>query len=224
MTVFGSARFPEDNRYYGMGRRMGAELAKAGFAVITGGGPGIMEAANRGAKEAGGISIGCNITLPHEQQPNDYLDRWIEFRYFFVRKVMLVKYSHAFVALPGGMGTMDEIFEVGTLIQTGKIKRFPIVLMGEDYWRPIIDALKTQFIRAGTVEPELFDYFLVTDDPDAAMTHIAEIVLESFGFEWRQGRPSPLLGESKLLFRPFDLSRLTAFLGGRSEPKESERP
>jgi uncharacterized protein (TIGR00730 family) len=197
---------------------MGAALARAGFAVITGGGPGIMEAANRGAKDVGGVSIGCNITLPQEQFPNDYLDKWIEFRYFFVRKVMLVKYSYAFVALPGGMGTMDEIFEVGTLIQTGKIKRFPIVLMGEDYWRPIIDALKTQFLRAGTVEPELFDYFLVTDDPAEAMSHIADVVLGSFGFQWRKGRPpkpSRLLGESHLLVRPFDLARLRSFVTGR---------
>ena len=126
VTVFGSARFAETHRYYAMGRDVGARLARAGFTVMTGGGPGIMEAANRGAREVGGRSLGCNIELPHEQRPNSYLDRWITFRHFFVRKVMLVKYSYAFVALPGGFGTLDEVFETATLIQTGKIQQFPL--------------------------------------------------------------------------------------------------
>ncbi|MFN6195909.1 MAG: TIGR00730 family Rossman fold protein, partial [Planctomycetota bacterium] len=138
VTVFGSARFREDNRWYGMARDVGAGLARAGFTVMTGGGPGIMEAANRGAREAGGLSVGCNITLPHEQKHNPYLDRFVEFRYFFVRKVMLVKYSYAFVVLPGGFGTMDELFEAATLIQTRKIEDFPLVLMGTEYWRPLL--------------------------------------------------------------------------------------
>ncbi|HEY1270011.1 MAG TPA: TIGR00730 family Rossman fold protein, partial [Candidatus Binatia bacterium] len=125
VTVFGSARFRDDHEYYRMARDVGARLARAGFTVMTGGGPGIMEAANRGAKEAGGRSIGCNIELPEEQKPNPYLDKWITFRHFYVRKVMLVKYSYAFVALPGGFGTLDEIFETAVLIQTGKIKEFP---------------------------------------------------------------------------------------------------
>src|SRR5262245_60515207 len=133
VTVFGSARFPEDHRYYQLARDVGARLAHAGFTVMTGGGPGIMEAANRGAREAGGRSIGCNIELPHEQRPNAYVDRWITFRHFFVRKVMLVKYSYAFVALPGGFGTLDEIFETVTLVQTGKIQEFPLVLIGTDF-------------------------------------------------------------------------------------------
>src|SRR3972149_5707301 len=127
VTVFGSARFPSDHPYYGLAREAGYHLAKAGFTVITGGGPGIMEAANRGAKEAGGRTIGCNTQLPNEQEPNPYLDLMVEFRYFFVRKMMLVKYSYAFVAFPGGYGTMDEIFEAATLIQTGKMKDFPVV-------------------------------------------------------------------------------------------------
>jgi len=135
VTVFGSARFQEDHRYYQLARETGAALAKAGYAVMTGGGPGIMEAANRGAKEAGGLSLGCNIRLPLEQKPNPYLDKFIEFEHFFIRKVMLVKYSSAFVVMPGGFGTLDEGFEVITLIQTGKLERFPIVGLGGDYWQ-----------------------------------------------------------------------------------------
>ena len=130
VTVFGSARFDAAHPYYALGEEVGAKLAEIGVTVMTGGGPGLMEAANRGARRAGGRSIGCNIQLPKEQQPNPYLDRMVEFRYFFVRKLMLLKYSYAFVALPGGFGTLDEIFETLVLIQTGKIKRFPLVLLG----------------------------------------------------------------------------------------------
>src|SRR6187455_2345489 len=137
VTVFGSARFKEDHPYYALGREMGKRLAQLGLTVMTGGGPGIMEAANRGAKEAGGCSIGCNIILPHEQHPNPYLDLFVEFPHFFVRKVMLVKYSYAFVALPGGFGTLDEIFEVATLVQTRKIQDFPLVLVGREFWQPL---------------------------------------------------------------------------------------
>lgn len=134
ITVFGSARFKEDHPYYCLARELGRELANAGFAVMTGGGPGIMEAANRGAKEAGGVSIGCNIKLPLEQQPNPYLDQFIEFEHFFIRKVMLIKYSKAFVVMPGGYGTLDEAFEVITLIQTGKLDEFPVIGMGGQFW------------------------------------------------------------------------------------------
>src|SRR5579883_1751674 len=136
VTVFGSARFGEQSPYYALGRAVGAELARAGFTVMTGGGPGLMEAANRGAWEAGGQSIGCNIELPKEQKPNPYLHRWLTFRHFFVRKVMLVKYSFAFVALPGGFGTLDEVFETATLMQTHKMREFPLVLMGVRFWEP----------------------------------------------------------------------------------------
>ena len=172
VTVFGSARFPESHRWYAMAREVGAALAGHGFTVLTGGGPGIMEAANRGAREAGGRSIGCNIELPMEQRPNPYLDRFIDFRYFFVRKVMLVKYSHAFFVLPGGFGTMDELFEVGTLIQTRKIMRFPVVLMGRDFYGPILSVLRDRFLADGTVSPEDLDYALLTDSVDEAMEHL----------------------------------------------------
>ena len=140
VTVFGSARFPDGHRYYEMAREVGGGLGRRpGFTVMTGGGPGVMEAANRGAREAGGRSVGCNIELPHEQKPNPYLDFFLEFRYFFVRKVMLVKYSYGFVVLPGGFGTLDEIFETATLIQTGKIPGFPLVLMGSEYWKDLFE-------------------------------------------------------------------------------------
>lgn len=168
-TVFGSARFPEDHRYYRLARDMGGRLARAGFVVMTGGGPGIMEAANRGAKEAGGKTVGCNIELPAEQVPNPYLDRFVEFRYFFVRKVMLIKYSYAFLAMPGGFGTMDEIFELATLIQTGKIEPYPCVLMGRHYWQPLIRLVEVRMVREATWGPDEVAPWMLTDDPDEAM-------------------------------------------------------
>jgi uncharacterized protein (TIGR00730 family) len=172
VTVFGSARFREEHPYYQLAREMGSRLARAGFTVMTGGGPGIMEAANRGAKEAGGMSVGVNITLPHEQKPNDYLDRWIEFRYFFVRKVMLVKYSHAFVVMPGGFGTMDEVFETLTLMQTGKIEDFPLVLMGATYWRRLMEFIYAKMVNEGTISPQDLELVRLTDSPDEAMAAI----------------------------------------------------
>src|ERR1700685_4417701 len=138
VTVFGSARFDASHPYYGLGQEIGKELARLGVTVMTGGGPGLMEAANRGARSAGGRSVGCNIKLPKEQAPNPYLDRMVEFRYFFVRKLMLLKYSYAFVALPGGFGTLDEIFETLVLIQTGKVRSFPVVLLGKDFSSPLV--------------------------------------------------------------------------------------
>src|ERR1044072_2781460 len=156
VTVFGSARFKEDHPFYALARQVGAGLTDIGFTVMTGGGPGIREAANRGAREAGGRSIGCNITLPQEQQANPYLDQVLTFRYFFIRKVMLVKYSYAFIVMPGGVGTMDELFEALTLIQTKKILSFPVVLMGEEYWHPLVDLLK-RMVEAGTISPADLD-------------------------------------------------------------------
>ncbi|MGH7288830.1 MAG: TIGR00730 family Rossman fold protein [Myxococcota bacterium] len=175
VTVFGSARFDEHHRYYRLARELGGELARRGYAVVTGGGPGIMEAANRGAREAGGLSIGCNIVLPHEQKPNPYLDRTLSFDHFFVRKVMLVKYSLGFVLMPGGYGTLDEIFETVTLVQTGKIKRFPIVAMGRSYWQSMLDFISETMFREGTAAEGEVGGFLVTDSVDEAMGHIDRI-------------------------------------------------
>jgi uncharacterized protein (TIGR00730 family) len=152
VTVFGSARFGEGHPHYELARAVGRELAGGGYAVMTGGGPGIMEAANRGAKEAGGLSIGCNIRLPYEQKPNPYLDRFIEFEHFFIRKVMLVKYSSAFIIMPGGFGTLDEAFEVITLIQTNKLDRFPVIVMGGDFWEQMRGFIRRTMIDQGTID------------------------------------------------------------------------
>lgn len=174
VTVFGSARFEEDHEYYILAREVGHKLADAGFGVMTGGGPGIMEAANRGARDAGGLSIGCNIELPMEQHPNPYLDRFVDFKYFFVRKVMLVKYSDAFVVMPGGFGTLDELFETAVLIQTAKIERFPIVVMGREFWEPMNEFIQKSLIGRKTINAEDMDLVKVTDDPDEAIAVIVE--------------------------------------------------
>ncbi len=196
VTVFGSARFDEGHPAYAMARTTGGALARAGFTVLTGGGPGIMEAANRGAREAGGRSVGCNIRLPREQTPNPYLDRMVEFDHFFVRKVMLVKYSYAFVVLPGGFGTLDEIFETATLIQTGKIHDFPLVVMGRDYWAPLLEFLRDTMVREGTIAAEDVARLVVTDSPEEAADHIARVARERFGLKQRvPRRPRWWLGE-----------------------------
>jgi uncharacterized protein (TIGR00730 family) len=154
VTVFGSARVTEDSPYYAAAREVGRGLAERGYAVITGGGPGVMEAANRGAREAGGLSIGCNIELPHEQAPNPYSNLSIDFRYFFVRKTMFVKYSEAFVVFPGGFGTLDELFEALTLIQTAKVRRFPVVLYGSEYWSGLLDWVRDHLAVEGMVSAD----------------------------------------------------------------------
>jgi uncharacterized protein (TIGR00730 family) len=198
VTVFGSARFCQDHRYYQLARQTGSELARLGFAVMTGGGPGIMEAANRGAKEANGFAIGCNIELPKEQSPNPYLDLWVDFRYFFVRKVMLVKYSYAFVVMPGGFGTMDEIFETLTLVQTKKIHDFPVVIMGTDYWQPVVDFIRHRMVSEGTISAEDSRLFTFTDSPTEAAARIRESVIARFGLDLpRPARPSWILGEGR---------------------------
>ncbi len=181
VTVFGSARFPAGHPYYELAREMGGRLAESGFTVMTGGGPGVMEAANRGAREAGGRSVGCNIELPHEQEPNPYLDLFLGFRYFFVRKVMLVKYSHGFVVLPGGFGTMDEIFETATLIQTGKIPSFPLILMGTEFWRPLFEMLRGTMVPNGTIEAADIDRLLLTDSPAEAIAAVERYAGEVAG-------------------------------------------
>jgi len=181
VTVFGSARFPEDHRWYAMAQQVGAELGRRGFTVMTGGGPGIMEAANRGAREVGAPSIGCNISLPNEQKPNPWCDQTVEFRYFFIRKVMLLKYSYGFVVLPGGYGTMDELFETLTLMQTGKIADFPVVIMGKDYWDELDDFIQRRMIPDGTIDKADRSLVKVTDDPVEAANFIAEVTQRRFG-------------------------------------------
>jgi uncharacterized protein (TIGR00730 family) len=192
VTVFGSARLGPGTAEYALGRRLGGLLAEAGFTVMTGGGPGLMEAANRGAWEAGGRSVGCNIQLPAEQRPNPYLDLMLEFRYFFVRKVMLVKYSHGFVALPGGFGTLDEVFELLTLIQTGKVQEFPLVLLGTAYWAPLARLLDGLLAR-GTIDAGDLRRFRITDDPAEAVAAVRDAATR----RWRLSRPRPrwYLGE-----------------------------
>jgi uncharacterized protein (TIGR00730 family) len=196
VTVFGSARFDESHPYYALGREVGRGLARLGFTVMTGGGPGLMAAANRGAREAGGRSVGCNIKLPQEQAPNPFLDRWVLCRYFFVRKVLLFKYSYAFVGLPGGLGTLDELTEALTLVQTGKIRNFPVVLLGTAYWKPF-QALLRNMVLAGTIGPSDAAMALVTDDVAAAMAHIEKHAVEAFGLHRRRIAPSALLGEPR---------------------------
>jgi uncharacterized protein (TIGR00730 family) len=168
VTVFGSARFKATHPYYKLARATGAELARAGFATLTGGGPGIMEAANRGAHEAGGASYGLNIILPHEQEENPYVDRSIEFRYFFTRKVCLVKYSHAFIIMPGGLGTLDELFEAATLVQCRKIGPFPIILMGSEFWRGLRE-WGQDMMKAGVFARDEIGFGYVTDSPAEAV-------------------------------------------------------
>ncbi len=173
VAVFGSARMSSGTPVYDLAREIGAGLARAGFAVITGGGPGAMEAANRGAHEAGGLSIGCNIELPHEQHLNPYVDLSIEFHYFFARKTMFVKYADAFVILPGGFGTLDELFESLTLIQTGKIRDFPVILMGHAYWDGLLTWIRDVQLPAGAISQEDLDLLRVTDDPAEAVAMVA---------------------------------------------------
>lgn len=174
ITMFGSARARAGDHDYELAREIAGQLAQAGYGVITGGGPGIMEAGNRGAAEAGGTSVGLNIDLPFEQKPNPYANVHIKFRYFFVRKVMFVKYAKAFVILPGGFGTLDELFESLTLIQTLKINLFPVILVGVDYWSGLIDWLKNKALAEGKISHEDLALFVVTDDPKIVVKNIVD--------------------------------------------------
>jgi hypothetical protein len=188
VTVFGSARFKDGHRYYEMAQLLSRRIAdELGLTIMTGGGPGIMEAANQGAREAGGRSVGCNITLPHEQHENPYLDKFVTIRYFFVRKTLLLKYSYAFVIFPGGFGTMDEFFETLTLVQTGKIESFPIVVMGMDFYRPLQEYLKFM-VEQGTISPEDMNLLLFTDDMDEAINHIRQYISSNYKVV-RRNRP-----------------------------------
>jgi uncharacterized protein (TIGR00730 family) len=192
ITVFGSARTKPDDPVYELARGIGFRLAKAGYAVITGGGPGAMEAANRGCREGGGLSVGCNIELPHEQGLNQYVDLGIEFRYFFARKVMFVKYADGFVILPGGFGTLDELFESLTLIQTGKVSHFPVVLVGRAYWAGLLDWIRDTLVARGAVDAKDLDLLLLTDDPDEAVAMIqahSEFGSSKAGVASDQGAP-----------------------------------
>ncbi len=177
VTVFGSARLEEGHPYYQQCVEVGRELAKAGFAVMTGGGPGMMEAANRGAREAKGVSIGCKIMLPHEQKRNAYIDKCVDFHYFFIRKVMLVKYSCAFVMMPGGFGTLDEMFETATLIQTRKMGPFPIICYGAEFWRDL-RKLTNDLVAAGTLGQDELDFLQFTDSPKEAVDSIVDALPE----------------------------------------------
>ena len=177
VSIFGSARVTPDDPYYQKTEKLAHRLAQKGFSVITGGGPGIMEAANKGAAEAGGKSVGMNIRLPFEQKPNAYANISIDYKYFFIRKVMFVKYAVAYVIMPGGFGTMDELFEALTLIQTRRIKSFPVILMGSEYWKGLLDWRKKTMIRSGMILPEDLDFIEIIDDPDEVVKHIQKFVI-----------------------------------------------
>lgn len=201
VTVFGSARIKPEDPNYELARKMGSAIARLGFTVMTGGGPGIMEAANRGAKDIGGRSVGCNIQLPYEQASNDYLDLCVRLHYFFVRKALLVKYSYAFVVMPGGAGTLDELWNALTLIQTGKIKNFPVVIMGTDYWKELIGFIEKMAKHRMIAEADL-QLIYATDSIDEAIAHIRSKAIEPFGLKRlahaRRWRPFPWLGERGL--------------------------
>lgn len=196
ITVFGSARTPEDEPEYKCGYDIGKKIAGLGFTTMTGGGPGIMEAANRGAYEGGGTSVGCTIKLPMEQKDNPYLHKSIHFDYFFVRKVLLLKYSYAFIVLPGGYGTLDEFFETLTLIQTGIINDFPVVLMGSDYYEPV-DNMIAKMIEEGTISPSDRKLIKFTDNIDEAMMHIQSYIDKNYNIRSKKHRPFWWLGEQE---------------------------
>ena len=195
ITIFGSARFDEEHEYYQMARELAQKLGKAGYAIMTGGGPGIMEAANRGARDAGSLSLGCNIELPFEQKPNPYLDKMVNIRYFFVRKELLRKYSSGFVVMPGGLGTLDEFFEVATLIQTGKISNFPVVVMVVEHHQKLIDFLD-RLIQIKTVSIDDYKNILFTDDIELAFEHIKSFRNKRISLKPNQ--PLWILGEKKI--------------------------
>jgi len=196
VTVFGSARIGEPHPYYEMAREIGRGLGRVGFTVMTGGGPGLMEAANRGARDVGARSVGCNIVLPVEQKPNPYVDRSVDSHHFFVRKVLLFKYSYAFIALPGGIGTADEFFEALTLVQTKKIENFPIVLMGREYWAGLLTQLH-DMMTAGAIDADDLKLVLVTDDVGEALAYVEHHAISRFGLKRRRIKSSRWLGEPR---------------------------
>jgi uncharacterized protein (TIGR00730 family) len=199
VTIFGSARTKPGTQWYDLARQMGAACSELGFTVVTGGGPGIMQAANQGAYEAGGRSIGVNIVLPFEQEVNPYVHRSVNMRYFFTRKTMLVKYSYAFIVMPGGAGTMDEMFETMTLIQTGKLNNFPIILMGKDFWQPLMDFLY-KMADEGMISPEDPELIFFTDSVEEAKAHLQRHAVRQFGLRRKNTpKPIPALGEKGIV-------------------------
>lgn len=198
VTVFGSARFKEDHPYYKLTRQVSAEISNLGFAIMTGGGPGIMEAANRGAKDANGLSIGCNIVLPNEQSHNAYLDNYVTLDYFFVRKELLRKYSFAFIVMPGGFGTLDEFFEALTLVQTHKTQKFPIVIMGIDFHKSLLDHIK-RMAQEQTIKEEDLQLILFTDSVEEAVSHIQKHSIDAFNLKLKRAKKTIwILGEKPL--------------------------
>lgn len=198
VTVFGSARFKEGSEYYELARKVSYELAKRGFAIMTGGGPGIMEAGNRGAREAGGVSVGCNIVLPHEQKENPYLDKFVNIDYFFVRKELLRKYSFAFIILPGGFGTLDEFFETVTLVQTLKIDKMPIVVMGVEYHTNIKEHIELMW-ASGAISDEDLNLILFSDHPDEVVEHLTKYAAEHKGLKLKPAKSASwIFGEKKI--------------------------
>ncbi|MDC8001356.1 TIGR00730 family Rossman fold protein [Aequorivita todarodis] len=199
VTVYGSARFEPDSAHYKNAEKIGAELSKLGFTIMTGGGPGIMEAANKGAYEAGGYSVGVNIILPFEQKPNPYLHKWIDIPYFFVRKFLLMKYSYAFVVMPGGMGTLDELFEAITLIQTQIIQNFPIVIFDRSYHKELIEHIELM-VENESISPEDLDLIFVTDSAEEVVEHIKIQAIERFGLVKKQYKPKWWYWENRRKF------------------------
>ncbi|MEO6188786.1 MAG: TIGR00730 family Rossman fold protein [Ginsengibacter sp.] len=187
VTVFGSARFHEDHPFYKQARELSGEIAKLGFTIMTGGGPGIMEAANRGAKDVGGKSVGCNIILPREQSHNNYLDKWVDINHFFLRKMLLIKYSYAFVVMPGGFGTLDEFYEALTLVQTHKIKMFPIIIWDKEFYANILEHNDIMF-KAGTISPKDENLYLVSTSIEETITYIRENSIRAFGLKYMKTR------------------------------------
>lgn len=183
VTVFGSARFKEDHPFYIQARKLSGEIAQLGFTIMTGGGPGIMEAANRGAKDVGGRSVGCNIVLPREQKHNAYLDKWVDIKYFFIRKMLLIKYSYAFVVMPGGFGTLDEFYEALTLVQTRKINIFPIIIFDKEFYQKILEHNR-KMAEAGTISVSDENLFLVTDSIPETIAYIKEKSIMAFGLKY----------------------------------------
>lgn len=199
VTVYGSARFEPDSEHYKNAEKIGAELSKLGFTIMTGGGPGIMEAANKGAYEAGGYSVGVNIILPFEQKPNPYLHKWIDIPYFFVRKFLLMKYSYAFVVMPGGMGTLDELFEAITLIQTQIIQNFPIVIFDKEYHKELIEHIELM-VKEESISPEDMDLIFVTDSAEEVVQHIKINAIKRFGLVKEQYKPKWWYWENRKKF------------------------